>query len=227
VDRSQHLTSPALQRAVDTLESAMQLDRPAALITQVARRVGEGRRGAVLRGEWLGHALHPLLTDFPLGCWLGAGLLDVCGGRRSRPASRRLVGLGLVFTLPTVAAGLADYAEIENPRPRRVGALHAIGNGAVALSYVMSWNARRRGRHWRGVGWGLVGGTGAWVTGYLGGHLSLARRIGTGPRGIDLAPESVALAATDGETEQDALIASGARPVLVNGDLGLEGPNPA
>src|SRR3954468_12186738 len=125
----------------------MQLDRPAALITRVARRVGSGRAGAVLRGEWLGHALHPLLTDFPLGCWLAAGLLDLFGGRSSRRAAQRLVGLGLVHGVPTAAAGLADWSQLREPRTRRVGVVHAIGNTVVATCYFRSWANRRGGRN--------------------------------------------------------------------------------
>jgi hypothetical protein len=46
-----------------------------------------------------------------------------------------------------------------------------------------------------GVGWGLAGGALAWVTGYLGGHLSFGRSVGVGERGShgvlrDAAPRS-------------------------------------
>jgi hypothetical protein len=30
-----------------------------------------------LHGRWLGHALHPVLTDLPIGMWSGSLLLDV------------------------------------------------------------------------------------------------------------------------------------------------------
>src|SRR3954453_14618418 len=83
---------------------------------------------AALRGDWLGHALHPLLTDFPLGCWAAAGLLDLVGGGRSRPAAQRLIGLGLLFVPATASSGLVDYAQIDDRRVKRVGAVHAIGN---------------------------------------------------------------------------------------------------
>ena len=217
-----------LRDALRAIESAPKLDRPASTVGQVAERAGAGRLGAVLRGDWLGHALHPLLTDFPLGCWLSSGLLDLSGAKAFRPASRRLVGLGLVFTLPTVAAGMADYGEIDDTRSRRVATVHAIGNATVGLAYLMSWNARRRGHHWRGVVWGLAGGSGAWATGYLGGHLSFARRVGTGERGMDLeTPGASAMDDSDRRAEEQALIASGARPVIVDGESAVEGPNSA
>ena len=34
-----------------------------------------------LSGTWLGHALHPLLTDLPIGTWTSAVLLDWLGGQ--------------------------------------------------------------------------------------------------------------------------------------------------
>jgi len=174
-----------LQHGVRRLEDMVQLDRVTVLVDQAARPVGAGRTGQALRGQWLGHALHPLLTDLPLGCWLGAGLLDLVGGQRGRDRARRLVGLGLVAAVPTALAGLAEFAVVRDARSRRVAAVHGLGNAAVVALYVKSWSARPRSRT-RGVMWGLAGGSLAWMTGYLGGHLSFARGVGVGPRGIDV-----------------------------------------
>jgi uncharacterized membrane protein len=135
---------------------------------------------ALLGGRWLGHALHPLLTDFPLGCWIGAGLLDVFPARASRPAAQRLIGLRVIFIVPTAAAGLSDWATVADRRAHRVRAAHAVLNTGVAGSYLWSWSLRRRGRHRRGVAVAMVGASAAWVSGYLGGHMSLRQRVGTG-----------------------------------------------
>lgn len=169
--------------AMERIEGDERLDQLAEAFDGVAAPFGEGAAGSALRGEWLGHALHPLLTDLPMGCWLSSGLLDLMGGRSSRKASQRLVGMGLLFTVPTVAAGLAEYPTIRDRKLRRVASAHAGGNTLVALLYLRSWVSRRRGHHFAGVLWGLAGGLGAWVTGYLGGHLSMGRRVGTGMRG--------------------------------------------
>jgi uncharacterized membrane protein len=172
-----------LRAAVARLEENGRLDTPARALQRLARQVGNGPRGAALRGNWLGHALHPLVTDFPLGCWISAGILDLIGGKPSRRAAQRLVGLGLLAVPPTVATGLAEYATVEAPATRRVGAVHALGNSVVAMCYLFSWRTRRAGHHWRGVLWGIVGGSLAWYTGYLGGHLSFGRGVGVGERG--------------------------------------------
>lgn len=179
------MTPSWLHNGIARIEGDERLDRLAALYDRVADWVSEGQRGEALRGEWLGHALHPLLTDLPLGCWAAAGLLDIVGGRQSRTAAQRLVGMGLLLVPVTAASGSADYATITNTRTRRVGVVHAFGNTAVAVAYWKSWRARARNHHATGVAWGLVGGTLAWGTGYLGGHLSFGRGVGQGMRGMN------------------------------------------
>jgi uncharacterized membrane protein len=173
-----------LWRSVTALEESSAIDPAVGALDGAAGRIATGTRGSALRGEWLGHALHPLLTDFPLGCWAAAGLLDLVGGSRARPAAQRLVGLGLVFVPATVASGMADYAAVDDRRVKRVGAVHAVGNSMVAGAYLLSWRNRTKGRHARGVMLPLLGGTLAWATGYLGGHMSFARGTGVGERGV-------------------------------------------
>jgi uncharacterized membrane protein len=175
-------TRPVPLQWVARIEDDERLDALAARLGELTAPLGRGPLGGALRGEWLGHALHPLLTDLPLGCWLSSGLLDLVGGTAGRRASRRLVGLGLMAAVPTMAAGYAELSTIDEPHRRRVAAVHASGNGVVGFCYLRSWQARHRGHHAAGVMWGMAGGALAWVTGYLGGHLSLARAVGTGER---------------------------------------------
>jgi uncharacterized membrane protein len=166
--------------ATRRLETDERLDPFATALSRPAQLLNRGAGRAVLGGQWLGHALHPLLTDFPLGCWIGAGLLDVLGGPGSRPAAQRLVGLGVMFAVPTAAAGLSDWATITDQRARRVGAAHALLNTVVISSYVWSWTLRRRRRYGRGLAVAMVGASTAWISGYLGGHMSLRQHVGTG-----------------------------------------------
>ncbi|MDQ4071210.1 MAG: (2Fe-2S)-binding protein, partial [Actinomycetota bacterium] len=113
-----------------------------------------------------------------LGAWMSASLLDLVGGRQARPASRRLIGFGLLVAAPTAAAGLAEW-QATSGGARRMGVVHAGVNGTAAFLYASSWLARRRGRHARGVVLGIAGGVVATLGGYFGGHLSLVREIGT------------------------------------------------
>jgi uncharacterized membrane protein len=180
-----------LRKAVRGLEQRPAADRLADRLEPAAGAFGRGTTGAALRGEWLGHALHPLLTDLPLGCWLSSTLLDLVGGKTSAPAARRLVGLGLLAVPVTVASGLADWDRASSDeRVRRVGAVHAAGNTVVAACYLGSWWLRRSGKRGRGIVLGLLGGSLAVGTGYLGAHLSFARASGQGERGLHIATAS-------------------------------------
>jgi uncharacterized membrane protein len=135
----------------------------------------------VLSGAWLGHALHPALTDLPIGFWTSAWTLDLVGGERSRDAARLLVGLGLLSAAPTAATGLSDLLDTYGPA-RRIGLVHAACNTLAVASYAASWLARRDGRHRRGVAWGMAGAAAATAGGWLGGHLVFVRGAGVGRR---------------------------------------------
>lgn len=171
-------TVPAPARVARGLEHDERLDGLVDDLAPIARAVvGSDTRASVLRGDPLGHKLHPMLTDLPLGLWMSASALDLLGGPSARLAARRLVGLGLLATAPTIAAGLADW-ESSGERARRVGVVHAALNGVAAALYGVSWLARRRGRHELGVLAALGGGGVSAASGYLGGHMSFGMRSG-------------------------------------------------
>ncbi|WP_205857448.1 DUF2231 domain-containing protein, partial [Phytoactinopolyspora endophytica] len=78
--------------------------------------------------------------------------------------------------VPTALTGIAEWTNTTG-RERRVGLVHALGNTAALGLYAASWNARRRNRHAMGVLLGLAGGVVASGSGYLGGHLAMARKV--------------------------------------------------
>jgi hypothetical protein len=123
---------------------------------------------AMLRGEWLGHPLHPVLTDLPIGFWTSAWVLDFLPGQRA--AAQKLVGLGLLSAVPTALAGVADANTVGREKDRTV-TRHAIANATATTLYALSWWQRRRGHHWRGVVVGQFAAAAATVGGYLGGEL--------------------------------------------------------
>ncbi len=160
------------------------LDPLARQLHALAQSIPEAAR-PVLEGAWLGHAVHPFLTDIPIGCWSSANVLDLVGGRSGRKAAQRLMGLGVLSALPTATTGLAELGRIDDPGTRRVAATHALLNTGALTFYASSWLARRRGDHLRGVFHGLVGTTIATVSGFLGGHMSFALATGTGHRDLE------------------------------------------
>jgi uncharacterized membrane protein len=160
---------------LDWLARQRQLEPASEVVGTAAETVTAGGRGPILRGEWLGHPLHPALTDLPIGCWTSATVLDLLAGRRARPAATLLVGAGVLAAVPTIAAGLADFTGLDDERSRRLATAHAAGNAVATAMYALSWRARHRRHHLRGVGWGLAGGAVATLAGFVGGHLAFGQ----------------------------------------------------
>src|SRR5206468_508892 len=76
----------------------------------------------VLHGVWLGHPLHPLLTDLPIGAWSAAAVLDVVPGAGA--GATTLVAAGCAAAVPTAVSGWVDWSDLHGPH-QRVGANHA------------------------------------------------------------------------------------------------------
>ena len=144
---------------------------------------GAGRRVRdVLHGTWLGHPLHPVLTDVPLGAWTTALVLDTAGGRGMRRAADTAIGIGIAGAVGSAVTGLTDWQHTTGG-DRRVGLGHALLNTTALALYVTSLALRRRGarsaaRRVSALGFVVVAGAA-----YLGGSLVFKKRIG-----VDHAP---------------------------------------
>jgi len=186
-----------LEPAIRRLESAAELDEPAQAVGGAIRaNLPHGPIKDALSGTWLGHAVHPMLTDVVIGSFSAASLLDLLLPD-SDAAAQRLIATGLLAYLPTAAAGLNDWADAEaaDPRVRRVGLVHAGANALAATLYGASWRARRRGHRGRGTVLGLAGLAVLMTGGYLGGHLSLNLGVGPAQTAFDPGPEDWTAAA--------------------------------
>ncbi|MGY1736354.1 Rieske 2Fe-2S domain-containing protein [Geodermatophilus sp. SYSU D00684] len=150
-------------RAIEQARTAVQaVLRPAALKD-------------ALHGTWLGHPLHPVLVQVPVGSWTSAGLLDAVPPLR--PAATVLIATGVAVSVPAAMSGAADWSEQE-VGVRRLGALHAVSNVAALSLYVGSLVARAKGRGTLGrvlayAGLGIATGSAA-----IGGHMSYAQSSG-------------------------------------------------
>src|SRR5213595_1901624 len=103
----------------------------------------------LLSGTWLGHPLHPPLTDVVVGAWTSALLLDLLAGEDAESAADGLVAAGVVAAVPTALSGLSDWADVRGGS-RRVGTMHALGNTSALVLHILSWIARRDGNRRRG-----------------------------------------------------------------------------
>jgi len=169
--------APAPVTWVSRLERARGLDPVVRAVRPLADAlVADPARRDLLRGRWLGHAVHPLLTDVPIGFWTSAVTLDLLGGRSSRTAARRLVGLGVLAAVPTAVTGWAEWSGT-GEREQRVGVVHAVSNVVALALFAGSWRARRHGRHLRGRTTALAASGALGLGGYLGGHLVSVRKV--------------------------------------------------
>src|SRR3954451_9164347 len=93
-------------RAVRAVEHAEALDDTGKAVGRAVRGViGPGALKETLAGTWLGHALHPLLTDVVIGSLLSATLLDVLGGDADGKSAQRLIAIGIASYPPTAVTG--------------------------------------------------------------------------------------------------------------------------
>jgi len=176
----------------------------------------------LLHGVWLGHPLHPVITDIPVGAWTAALVLDTVDMIAPRPAGFRQaaqmsVGLGVVGGIGGALTGLTDWQHTHDDA-RRAGMLHGALN-AVALSlYGLSWRDRRRGRHVRAritstLGYGLT-----IASSYLGGRLVFRHRVGVDHVDGRLTPREFVPVLTETELAEDsptAVDCSGVPVVLI------------
>jgi nitrite reductase/ring-hydroxylating ferredoxin subunit/uncharacterized membrane protein len=200
------MTDPApLRPLTDAIESASALDGP-------GKAVGKAVRGAVspgpvkdaLSGTWLGHALHPLLTDLVIGSFVSATLLDVLGGDEDGTAAQRLIGVGIAAYGPTALTGVSDWSDSEavDPAVRRVGLVHAVSNSMALTLYSSSLVARRRGAHGRAKLLSVAGAAVLGTAGYLGAHLSFVNGVGPNQTAFDKGPGEWTEAADAGDLQQ-------------------------
>ena len=191
VDRGYRRTIAPVDKLIARIEAVDSLDAAAEQLSQAVSRVTHRPPVSnVVGGSWLGHPVHPVLTDLPIGFWTSAFMLDLVGGRSARQAAQSLVGMGVLSAVPTALTGLADWSDTVG-RTRRVGIAHALCNSAGLLSYTLSWQARRRGRHGLGVLFGLAGSAAATLAAGLGGHLVYRKGTGVDVNAFQPEPEPV------------------------------------
>jgi nitrite reductase/ring-hydroxylating ferredoxin subunit/uncharacterized membrane protein len=198
---------------IDRITEAEGLDKVAGRLSDAVSAVVD-KRGVkdALSGTWMGHPLHPLLTDVTIGAWTSAFFLDVFGQESTERAADTLIGVGVVSAVPTVLSGVSDWSDLFG-EPKRLGLVHAMFNAAAITSYGLSWLARRKGDRSRGLALGLLGATVATVGGHLGGHLSYRK-------GVNVDRNAWAEPPSEWETVLDAgELGEGGRRVVRAGDL--------
>jgi nitrite reductase/ring-hydroxylating ferredoxin subunit/uncharacterized membrane protein len=205
----------AMQSLIQRIGKAKELD-PAA--EKLSGWVGAATRSApvknALSGSWLGHQVHPMLTDLPIGAWGAATVLDLTGSDEA--AARRMVGFGILASAPTALAGASDWSAMYGPA-KRVGFVHALANATASTLQITSWFVRRRGHRGAGAVLSLLGLSLTLGSAYLGGHLSFVRGIGVNRTAFQGAVRRWTDVAADADIAEGALtrVTAGDVPVLL------------
>lgn len=205
---------------INSLERANLLDAPAkALAAKVRTWLSPDAVKSAVSGTWLGHPVHPPLTDLVIGSFLSASLLDLVAPRSGERAAQRLISVGIAAAAPTAVTGISDWAdtEVSDDGVRRVGLVHAGANVTALLIYSASLAARRRGARARGAMLALVGAGVLAAGGHLGGHLAYVRGVGVNQTAFDPGPEDWTPVGSDADVGEGQLRAADAdgTPVLL------------
>lgn len=134
-----------------------------------------------LHGTWLGHPLHPAITDVPVGAWSAAAALDVyealTGDETLAPGADACVKLGLVSAVGAALSGMADWQHTSK-NARRVGIVHALLNIAATGFYITSWLQRRNDDREAARVSGFFGFAIVMASAWLGGTLIYDEKVG-------------------------------------------------
>jgi nitrite reductase/ring-hydroxylating ferredoxin subunit/uncharacterized membrane protein len=140
----------------------------------------------LLHGTWLGHPLHPAITDVPIAAWLLAVIFDIIwlvspstSGWAPRGAEVAVI-VGVVAALGAVATGMADWSDSYGPE-RTVGLYHGALNLLALVLYIVSAILRlgvSTGESTAAAILGFVGIISVIVAAYLGGDMVYGKGTG-------------------------------------------------
>jgi len=125
-----------------------------------------------LNGTWLGHPLHPVLTDVPVGAWVSTSVLDTVASLTEDESMERAaditLSLGLLAAAGAAVTGFTDWSDTYGQQ-RKLGLLHWLTMGAAVAAYTSSLLSRLRGSRGTGVAMANTGLAVLTLGAYLGG----------------------------------------------------------
>ncbi|WP_291424459.1 DUF2231 domain-containing protein [Deinococcus sp.] len=137
----------------------------------------------ILLNDGVGHPLHPVLIHLPLGGWILAAALDFWPGAGHEQAADRVLLLGTLGAVPTVAAGWTEWTWRPMSRQaRNTATVHGLAEETALFLNVASLVARHRGQRALGKALSLAGLGLALAGGMLGGQLVYGHGVGMAGR---------------------------------------------
>jgi nitrite reductase/ring-hydroxylating ferredoxin subunit/uncharacterized membrane protein len=224
------MASEALINAIerqDFLEQAGDAIQPA--VSNAFKAAGPAGREVknFLHGTWLGHPLHPVLTDVPIGAWTAALALDAMesiSGRKELGAGADVaIAVGLLGAAGSAVTGLTDWSETYG-RARKVGLLHGLLNAGATALYTTSLVMRRRKKRSAGMGLAMLGYAVSSAAAYLGGHLVYGEQVGVDHTAAQEMPKEFVAVLPEGELSEGEMkkVEADGVPVLLvrrNGEI--------
>jgi nitrite reductase/ring-hydroxylating ferredoxin subunit/uncharacterized membrane protein len=219
---------------IDLIEKQEWLDKIGDIVQPAVLRAFEagGETGQkiknFLHGTWLGHPLHPVITDVPIGAWTAAAVLDGCelaGNDDYRNGADAAVAIGLAGAVGAAVMGLTDWTGTTKKK-RKIGLLHGILNLSATALYATSL-MKRKNKESRGaaialsmIGYGVTA-----MAAYLGGNLVFSQQVGVDHTATsDEYPEDFIAVLPENELAENSMkcVQAGEIPVLLakqNGNL--------
>jgi nitrite reductase/ring-hydroxylating ferredoxin subunit/uncharacterized membrane protein len=217
------MATEALMKVVDQQEALDRLsDQIQPLVRDSFKSAGPAGRELknMLHGTWLGHPLHPALTDVPLGAWTAALALDamesISGRRELGAGADAAIAVGLVGAAGAAVTGLTDWSET-NGRARKVGLMHGLMNVGATVLYTTSLVLRRKNKRSAGMGLAMLGYAVSSASAYLGGHLVFGEQIGVNHAAAQEMPKQFVPILADAELREGEMkrVDAGGVPVLL------------
>jgi nitrite reductase/ring-hydroxylating ferredoxin subunit/uncharacterized membrane protein len=161
-----------------------------------------------MHGVWLGHPLHPVFTDIPVGAWTTGLVLDAAAAVRNEPALEQAadmaIAVGLVGAAGAAVTGLTDWSETSG-RSRRTGFVHGLLNIAATTLYAAAYMLRKNGSRAAGQRCAIAGYGIALGSAWLGGDLVYDQRIGVNHADAD-EPEQFSPVAASTSLHENSMI---------------------
>ncbi len=211
-------------KLVGTIDRMEALDAISGPLVKIVQRAVQPRLVRNLAsGTWIGHPMHPLLTDVPIGAWTMSALLDVVGGESAEHSADVLVKTGILAAVPTAMSGLNDWSDTYGPETR-LGLVHATCVDTALVLYIASAVCRSRGKRGKGKMIGLMGLGALTAGGYLGGHLSFGKGVNVNAIAHEEGPSEWTAVLDDnelGDGEHRKVDAAGTAVLLYRSPAGL------
>jgi nitrite reductase/ring-hydroxylating ferredoxin subunit len=174
VTQQQERTQPPYAQMVAAIEAIPGLEELSEWLVEALAPITRRRKLMdLLHGRLLGHALHPALSDLPIGMWSSVTVLDLIG---DTGGATTLTAAGCIAAGATAATGTADWS-VTYGRDRRLALVHGLANTAALGLQLGSLAARLRGRTGRGRLLSALGLATAAAAAYLGGDLVFDRAL--------------------------------------------------